>query len=105
METERKFWQQRNKNTWIPNVHRNTQIFHMVVKQRRKKNVIGTLRDCNNHWVSGQDNLSKMLINHFSSNFKKDPRDHLFTVNFESDTQISAEENNMINSIPTEEEI
>lgn len=32
MEIERNFWQQRNKNTWIPNADRNTQVFHMAVK-------------------------------------------------------------------------
>ncbi|RZC83531.1 hypothetical protein C5167_046318 [Papaver somniferum] len=105
MEVERKFWQQRNKSSWIPNVDRNTQVFHMAVKQRRKKNAIEALRDSKNNWVSGHNNISKLLIDHFSSNFNKDPQEQVHAVNFSSDTQITEAENKAIGTIPTQEEI
>ncbi|XP_026456387.1 uncharacterized protein LOC113357247 [Papaver somniferum] len=105
MEVERKFWQQRNKSTWIPNADRNTQIFHMSVKHRRRKNSIEDLQNNNNTWVSGHDNISKMLIHHFSSNFKKDHQDNLVAVNFSSDHKITDNENKTLNAIPTQDEV
>lgn len=47
---EYKYFQQRSKSDWVPNVDRNTRDFHMAVKYRRLKNTIEALKRPNDTW-------------------------------------------------------
>lgn len=100
-----KYYDQRSKVQWIPNVDKNTHIFHLVATQRKRKNQITALQCTDGNWITQADEVVAHLVNHFYSLFKRDPQEHNNSIQFQAPVSLDATDNEVIASIPTSEEI
>jgi hypothetical protein len=69
LEQEEVYWSQRSRANWIRYGDRNTNFFHNFASARRKKNFIVKLKDGNNNWVEGTNDLKPLVLNYFTDLF------------------------------------
>jgi hypothetical protein len=67
LEQEEVYWSRRSSANWIQHGDRNTTFFHNFAMARRKKNSIQKLKDENNNWLGGMDELKPHALNLFSN--------------------------------------
>ena len=95
LDQEEIFWAQRGNVRWLCRGDRNSQYFHNFASARKRRNLIKKLKDNNNGWVEGNDNLNPLISNYFSGLFSSDVTDYdqglLNTVKPKVTTQMSTE--------------
>lgn len=64
---EEKYWFQRSRVKWLKGGDRNSKFFHASTVQRRERNRIVRLKNEENVWVEGKDNLFALILHHFQS--------------------------------------
>ncbi|GAU39667.1 hypothetical protein TSUD_60340 [Trifolium subterraneum] len=69
LQKEETLWWQRNIATWLKDGDRNTKFFHGKANQRKKTNCIKKLKDDDEIWWSGQDNVEKVFLHYFADLF------------------------------------
>ncbi|KAJ1407196.1 Endonuclease/exonuclease/phosphatase superfamily [Sesbania bispinosa] len=63
------YWGQCSKVKWLNWGDRNSKFFHSSTIQRRSRNRLSRLRDANGEWVEGHQNISKLVLEHYSGLF------------------------------------
>jgi ribonuclease HI len=66
LHTEEVIWRQRSRAVWLKEGDRNTKFFHGKASQRKKVNHIKKLKDSHGVWWHGEENVERLLIDHFS---------------------------------------
>ena len=66
---EEKLWLQRSKSHWIASGDKNTSYFHSKALHRFRRNNIHGLRDQNNVMCTGDENVSKLLVEFYTNLF------------------------------------
>ena len=61
LDQEEIFWAQRGNVRWLRRGDRNSQYFHNFASARKRRNLIKKLKDNNNGWVEGNDNLNPLI--------------------------------------------
>ncbi|XP_065637300.1 uncharacterized protein LOC136070796 [Quercus suber] len=69
LRMEEQMWQQRSHTHWLVSGDSNTKYFHNKASQRYHHNSISELRDSNGDLVSGEENVSTMIIDYYSKLF------------------------------------
>ena len=64
-DKEEKMWQQWSRVMWLQNGDRNTNFFHGLTTQRKRKNFIKGIRDGNGVWQEGDDLFLALLIDFY----------------------------------------
>jgi hypothetical protein len=72
LEQEEIYWSQRSRANWIHHGDRNTSFFHNFASAGRKKNFIQKLKDDNDQWVEGMDDLKPFVLNYFTNLFSSE---------------------------------
>ncbi|XP_026399785.1 uncharacterized protein LOC113295673 [Papaver somniferum] len=62
---QQKYYEQRSKVQWIPQMDKNTKAFHLSVMQRKKKNQIDALKLPDGIWVTEEKDIIHYLVDHF----------------------------------------
>ncbi|XP_026416986.1 uncharacterized protein LOC113312448 [Papaver somniferum] len=75
---QQRYYEHRSKVKWIPNMDKNTRVFHLSFMQRKKKNQIDALKLPNGTWVTEANDIIHYLVNHFNGLFKKDPDEDMY---------------------------
>lgn len=68
-----RYYEQGSKVNWIPNVDKNTHVFHLYVIQRKRRNQIVTIKSSEGNWITETSEVINFLVNHFTNLFKRDP--------------------------------
>ncbi|XP_026459086.1 uncharacterized protein LOC113359710 [Papaver somniferum] len=102
---QHRYYEQRSKFKWIPNMDKNTRVFHMSVMQRKKKNQIDALKLPNGTWITEANEIIYYLVNHFTCLFKKDPEEDRYHIQLQAEAQIYRSCNNTISLVPSKEEV
>ena len=55
--------------TWLRRGDRNMKYFNQFASARRQRNLIKKLRNSNNGWVEGNDNLNPLICDYFGNLF------------------------------------
>ena len=63
---------QRSRVPWLRKGDRNTNYFNQFASARKRRNVIKKLRNNNNGWTKGNDNLSPLIRDYFDGLFHSD---------------------------------
>ncbi|XP_075095058.1 uncharacterized protein LOC142173378 [Nicotiana tabacum] len=83
----------------------NTKYFHSLIRNRKCRLQLHTIKDYRGSWVQGDDNISKVVVHHFK---------HLFNLQHQFRYHdmlncvprcINEEDNDLLNAIPDDEEI
>jgi hypothetical protein len=69
LEQEETHWMQRSRANWLRQGDRNTTFFHNYASARRKKNYIKKLKNNDNTWVEGTEQLKPLIFNYFANLF------------------------------------
>ena len=69
LRMEEQMWQQRSRTHWLASGDSNTKYFHNRVSQCFRRNFISELRDPNGVFVSGEENVSAMIVDFYSKLF------------------------------------
>ncbi|CAJ2652835.1 unnamed protein product [Trifolium pratense] len=69
LHTEEVIWRQRSRAVWLKEGDKNTKFFHGKASQRKKVNQIKKLKDSHGGWWYGEDNVERLLIDHFAEIF------------------------------------
>lgn len=102
---QQRYYEQRSKVKWIPNVDKNTKYFHMSVLQRKKKNQIAALKLPNDSWVTDANDIVQYLVEHFTRLFKRDPDEMKHPIQFQSTSKIDNASDDNISMVPMKEEV
>ena len=70
---EEKYWGQRSRLKWIKWGDRNTKFFHASTIQRRDRNRIQRLKNSNGEWVEGQEEVTRVILEHFQEVYNSTP--------------------------------
>ena len=65
LEQEEIYWVQRGHVNWLCRGDRKTKYFSQFASARRRWNLIKKLKDNNNGWVEGNDNLKPLIFGYF----------------------------------------
>lgn len=63
------FWAQKSRSNWLKWGDRISKFFHLSTIKRRNFNRILSLKDNNNEWVHGDDNIVNLSKDYFSNIF------------------------------------
>ncbi|XP_026411174.1 uncharacterized protein LOC113306456 [Papaver somniferum] len=102
---QQKYYEQRSKVKWIPNMDKNTRAFYLSVMQRKKKNQIDALKLPDGRWVTEENDIIHYLVNHFNDLFKKDADEERYQILLQTETKIDSRSNINISTVPAKEEI
>ncbi|OMP03175.1 reverse transcriptase [Corchorus capsularis] len=64
-------WFQKAMTKWIQSRDRNTRYFHTLALVRRSKNKVRALRDESGAWITDQQELKHMAVNHYKNLYSK----------------------------------
>ncbi|KAL9664408.1 hypothetical protein QQ045_019808 [Rhodiola kirilowii] len=67
---EELFWKQRSRVDWLKEGDRNTRFFHLHASRRREINTIESLKVDGDTWISGDEELCEVVVNHFGRLFR-----------------------------------
>ncbi|KAJ1399226.1 Zinc finger, CCHC-type [Sesbania bispinosa] len=59
------YWAQRSRIKWLHHGDRNSKFFHASTIQRRDRNKLFRLRDTVGNWVKGQNDIEKLVLDHY----------------------------------------
>jgi hypothetical protein len=98
-------WRSKSRDTWLTCKDLNTKFFHTSTIIRRRSNAVNFLKLDSGVWVSSRAEIGGNLSSHFTNIFttSNPPIDSEMLDLFSP--IISAEENVILSSIPTEEEV
>ena len=65
LEQEEIYWAQRGHTNWLRRGDRNTKFYHQYASSRRRRNLIKRLKNNNDEWVEGNDNLKPLIFDYF----------------------------------------
>ncbi|KAL5546661.1 hypothetical protein UlMin_006348 [Ulmus minor] len=66
---EKRYWQQRSKDTWLKSGDRNSKFFHRKALARRAKNSIVGLFDSNENWCEDKEGIAHIAESYFTNLF------------------------------------
>ncbi|WOL19790.1 hypothetical protein Cni_G28592 [Canna indica] len=69
LKDEEIYWRQKSKIKWLREGDRNTGYFRACTKARRNYNSIPRIKNSENEWVEGVDQVAQVAISHFNSKF------------------------------------
>jgi hypothetical protein len=69
LEQDEIYWAQRSRANWLQFGDRNSSFFHSFASARRKKNYIKKLKNDNDVWVEGTENLKPLISDYFTNLF------------------------------------
>jgi hypothetical protein len=69
LEQEETHWMQRSRANWLRHGDRNTSFFHHYATARRKKNFIKKLKNDQEEWSEGTDQLKPLIYHYFANLF------------------------------------
>ncbi|XP_026451243.1 uncharacterized protein LOC113351478 [Papaver somniferum] len=99
------FYQQKSRDSFIKDMDNNTKYFHSKCNRKRSINNIDSIQDYNGNWLQSREDISSYLTQHFSSiSSTTNPvlDEHLFSI---LPTCITAEDNVLLTSIPSSDDI
>lgn len=102
---QQKYYEQRSKVKWIPNMYKNTRVFHLSTLQRKKKNQIDALKLPNGNWVTEVNDIIYCLVNHFNGLFKKDADEDRYQIQLQAENKIDSRSNTNISMVLAKEEV
>ncbi|VFQ69344.1 unnamed protein product [Cuscuta campestris] len=102
---ETEFWQQKSSIKWLKDGDASTKFFHNVVKNRRQKLHISSIKDELGRIYEGNNNIASHAITYYTNIYSPEPvcDDNLLFSYIPN--LIGEADNNMICTIPFEEEI
>ncbi|VFQ76030.1 unnamed protein product [Cuscuta campestris] len=102
---ETEFWRQKSSIKWLKEGDASTKFFHNVVKNRRQKIHISSIKDELGKIYEGDNNIASHAITYYTNIYSPEPvcDDNLLFSYIPN--LIGEEDNNMICTIPLEEEI
>ncbi|XP_051229050.1 uncharacterized protein [Lolium perenne] len=65
LEEDEIYWAQRSRANWLQFGDRNSSFFHNFATARRKKNYIKKLKNSENDWMEGTENLKPLISDYF----------------------------------------
>ncbi|KAL6565178.1 hypothetical protein OROMI_016628 [Orobanche minor] len=68
LSMEEVFWKQKSHVKWIVEGERNSKLFHTIVKNKRQKNFIHSIRE-NGHYINTPEEIKNSAISYFSDCF------------------------------------
>jgi hypothetical protein len=77
LHQEEMWWNQRSRVLWLKHGDKNTSFFHKKASQRRQKNRIDAITDCEGNVQTEHDKIEETLINHFKDLFTKQDTLHI----------------------------
>ena len=90
-------WKSAAKKTWLNQGDRNTRFFHQIMKHRAAKNHIYRLKNKDNAWEEGQENVQNILYESFKERFKSAVQnDRTFNLDFLPQLVTSTESENLV---------
>jgi hypothetical protein len=69
LEQEETHWMQRSRANWLRHGDRNTSFFHHYATARRKKNFIKKLKNDQEEWTEGTNQLKPLIFHYFANLF------------------------------------
>ena len=65
-------WRQKSRQTWLQEGNANTQYFYLSTIMRRRKNRITNLIDLHGNYVTKQEGINRLLLDHFMRHWQQD---------------------------------
>lgn len=87
LRQEEEFWATKSRVNWLIAGDRNTKFFHITTLAKRRVNKILGLRDTVGNWYMEQDNILRIIRNHFMN---------LFTTSFDCAARVTPTPNNFV---------
>ena len=72
LEHEEIYWAQRGRVNWLRRGDHNTKFFNQSASARRRRNLIKKLKNNNDAWIEGNDNLKPLIFYYFQNLFNSD---------------------------------
>ena len=102
---EEAYWKQRSRLLWLRLGDRNSGYFHADTKNRKRANSFSVIEDAEGNMVYKEGQISTVIINYFKDLFTSAGRDDLDIVERALTPKITAEDNELLVSIPSATEI
>ncbi|XP_060182093.1 uncharacterized protein LOC132611726 [Lycium barbarum] len=103
-KTEEAFWRQKAGIKWHAEGDLNTKIFHSVITSRRQRLSLKKIKNGEGNWIEG-DRIAQEAISYFENIFTKDNNNNDFSKLSCLPKIVSREDNEMLCSIPTMQEL
>ena len=104
-EKEEKMWHQRSRLQWIKSGDRNTQFFHGIATQRKRKHFIKGLKDSEGRWQSEEGIYTKILVDFYANLFTTFNPQKLDSIMDGVQRVVTEEMNSKLTAIYTMEEV
>lgn len=96
---------QKTNVKWFEEGDCNTNYFHSMLREKRRKLQLNTIKNHNGNWIQGEDKIAKAAVKHFNFLFNLPPAT-LDTKILDCITKkITDEDDAILGAIPTEDEI
>ncbi|KAH0769661.1 hypothetical protein KY290_013642 [Solanum tuberosum] len=96
---------QKARVKWFNEGDANIAYFHATIKDRRRSLTIRRIRDENNNWLEGNETIAKGAVNFYQNLFSHEPSASDYSALGCIKSCISNDDNNMINAIPSLQEV
>uniref|UniRef100_A0A803NGA8 Endonuclease/exonuclease/phosphatase domain-containing protein n=1 Tax=Cannabis sativa TaxID=3483 RepID=A0A803NGA8_CANSA len=98
-------WKQKSRECWLKEGDCNSRFFHASIAVRRKRNFIWAIREEDGSWIEGRDPIGEYFRSHFMDLFTSS--NPVFDSEMERILEpcISHDENFLLSTLPTSEEI
>ncbi|XP_028790433.1 uncharacterized protein LOC114746383 [Neltuma alba] len=98
------FWFQKARTNWLRDGDRNTAFYHTKTKIRRRRNRVTMLKDEDNNWVEGKQELGNLVNRFFQHLFTEEEEERIWHVTTHNWTKIRQEEwRDMVREVTNEE--
>ena len=105
LKAEEMFWRQKSRILWLREGDRNSKHFHVLVKQRRARNMITQLLDENENVVEDEEALVAIATSYFRQIFESSNPEDIANVLSEVSTTITGAINEDLTAPVTEWEV
>lgn len=102
---EEQFWKQKSGMTWFNEGDRNTKLFHAHVNGKRKRLQLKRIQNKDGDSIEDIPGMAKEAVNFFQTRFHEDKVPTEFGIINHVPHMVNTDQNQMLTSIPTVEEI
>lgn len=98
------YWKQRARITWLKEGDNNTKIFHAYASNRRRRNLIQSIKLENNNWITDLESIQSVFIENFKRLYSSTQTNMFSFHTLDCPSVKESDHENLIN-IPNNEEI